>query len=300
MTRYGETRKSLGKHKLAPKKRFGQNFLVHKHTAEAIVRAGRVTADDVIVEVGVGLGALTQPLAEQAKQVIGVEIDSGIIRFHQEENDLPANVTLIHADVLKADFQSLAEQCGGPMKIMANLPYSISNPFIFKLIENRIWVRSATIMLQKEVAERLMAAPCSKDYGVPSVLLQSCATITALMTLKPKEFHPQPKIDSTVIRIEFDHGPFQTRQETPFAYPVFQRIVRSTFNQRRKTIHNTLSGAGFFMDSAGQDKGVNKKLTEEAITEAGLKPTLRPEVLTVEQFRELAVSFEKRLKQKND
>ena len=101
MTRYGETRKSLGKHNLAPKKRFGQNFLVHKHTAEAIVRAGKVAAEDVIVEVGVGLGALTQPLAERAKQVIGVEIDSGIIRFHEEEQDLPENVTLIHEDVLK-------------------------------------------------------------------------------------------------------------------------------------------------------------------------------------------------------
>lgn len=299
MTRYGETRKSLGKHNLAPKKRFGQNFLVHKHTAEAIVRAGKVAAEDVIVEVGVGLGALTQPLAERAKQVIGVEIDSGLIRFHEEENDLPENVTLIHEDVLKADFKKLADQCGGPMKIMANLPYSISNPFIFKLIENRQYVISATIMLQKEVADRLMAAPGSKDYGVPSVLLQSCATITGLMTLKPSEFHPQPKIDSTVIRIEFDHAPFQTRQGTLFAYPVFQRIVRSAFNQRRKTIHNTLSGAGFFMEDEAVDKADNKRITEEVIVAAGLSPSLRPEALSLDQFMDLAVSFEKRLQAKN-
>ncbi|SHO45452.1 16S rRNA (adenine(1518)-N(6)/adenine(1519)-N(6))-dimethyltransferase RsmA [Desulfopila aestuarii] len=292
MTRYGQTRQSLDKHSLAPKKRFGQNFLVNKHTAEAIVRAGGVDKDDVVVEVGVGLGALTQPLAEQARKVIGVEIDSGIIRFHEDENDLPENVTLIHQDILKADFRELMEQCGGPLKIMANLPYSISNPFIFKLIENRIAVTRATIMLQKEVAERLMARPATKEYGVPSVLLQSCATIRKMMTLKPAEFHPRPKIDSVVIRIDFSHTPFQSADGTPFSFKYLQRIVRTTFNQRRKTILNTLSGMSFSNEEGIADKAQAKQLAEQAIILAGLTPSLRPEVLCLEDFIRLAIAVE--------
>lgn len=292
MTRYGQTRQSLDKHSLAPKKRFGQNFLVNQHTAEAIVRAGSIDKNDVVVEVGVGLGALTQPLAEQARQVIGIEIDSGIIRFHEEENDLPANVTLLHQDILKADFHALMAQCGGPLKIMANLPYSISNPFIFKLIENRMTVTRATIMLQKEVAERLMAKPASKEYGVPSVLLQSCATIRRMMTLKPSEFHPRPKIDSVVIRIDFSHAPFQAADGTPFSFRYLQNIVRTTFNQRRKTILNTLSGMGMMNDEHAVDKAQAKQLAEEAIIRAGLTPSLRPEVLHLEDFIRLAVAVE--------
>ncbi len=295
MTRYGDTRKALGKHKLAPKKKFGQNFLVNKRTAESIVHAGNVCKDDTIIEVGVGLGALTQPLAEQAKKVIGLEIDSGIIRFHEEENDLPDNVILIHADVLKTDFSELARECGGQLKIMANLPYSISNPFIFKMIENREHVSCATIMLQKEVAERLMARPSTKEYGVPSVLLQSCATIKKMLTLKPAEFHPRPKIDSVVIRIEFDQTPYQSAAGTLFSYALFQRIVRTSFNQRRKTIVNTLNAAAFFTINDSIDKATNKALTEEAIGQAGLSPTLRPEVLSVEEFSQLAISFERKI-----
>lgn len=293
MTIYSNTRQSLDKHSLAPKKKFGQNFLVNKHTAEAIVRAGKVVKDDIIVEVGVGLGALTQPLAEQASKVIGLEIDSGIIRFHEEENDLPENVTLIHQDVLKADFAELSKNYGGPLKIMANLPYSISNPFIFKLIENREHVFSATIMLQKEVAERLMAQPATKAYGVPSVLLQSCAVIKKIMTLKPAEFHPRPKIDSVVIRIEFSQLPFQSADGTHYSYGVLQRIVRTSFNQRRKTILNTLTGGAFFAANEAMTKDDNKKLTEKVINDAGFASSLRPEVLSLEDFIRLTIYFEK-------
>lgn len=292
MTSYGHTRHDLDKHSLAPKKRFGQNFLVNRRTAEAIVRAGKISKDDTVIEVGVGLGALTQPLAEQAGNVIGLEIDSGIIRFHEEENDLPPNVTLLHQDVLKADFQELSQRCGSPLKIMANLPYSISNPFIFKLIENREQVAEATIMLQKEVAERLMARPATKEYGVPSVLLRSCSTIRKMMTLKPAEFHPRPKIDSVVVRIEFSHTPFQSAEGIPFSYPVFQHIVRATFNQRRKTILNTLSGAGLIPGAATREKSDVKQMAEKAIRAAGLEPSLRPEVLLLDDFIRLAIVFQ--------
>lgn len=295
MSSYGKTKSELKEHKLAPKKKFGQNFLVHKRTAEAIVAAGEVTKDDIIVEIGVGLGALTVPMAERAKHVYGVEIDSGIVQYHEEQQDLPDNVTLIHQDILKTDFNDLIDRCGGKLKILANLPYSISHPFIFKLIEYRQYITQATVMLQLEVAERLMAEPSTKDYGIPTVLLASCSTIKKKMILKPAEFHPKPKIDSAVITIDFTSFP-----EFPsFDYAVFNRIVRTAFSQRRKTILNTLSGAGLFFSGDKSKKAENKQLTEEVINTSGLKPNLRPEVLTVNDFIDLSICFEKKLNELN-
>jgi len=285
------TRSSLAKHHLAPKKRFGQNFLVNPSTAQAIVHAGKVTSDDIIIEVGVGLGALTRPLAATAAKVIGLEIDSGIIRYHQEENDLPDNVTLMHQDILKADFQLLADLAQGPIKIMANLPYSISNPFLFKLIENQDKMAWATIMLQKEVADRLTAQPGTKEYGVPTVLLGACATVTRLLTLKPGEFHPRPKIDSVVVRINFDRQGNRLSALPAYDHLLFHRVVRAAFSQRRKTLLNTLSSAGLFSDAADQEKATIKQLTETAIRKAGIAPTARAEDLTLAEFIRLTQAF---------
>lgn len=292
MTKYGrQTHETLKGNRLAPKKRFGQNFLVHKQTAEAIVRAGKVCASDIILEVGVGLGALTLPLAAMAQHVFGYEIDSGIIRFHEEEGDLPDNVTLVHQDILTADFPEIAKQCGGSLKILANLPYSISNPFIFKLIDNASLISTATIMLQKEVADRLMARPNTKDYGVPTVLLASCASVHKLMTLKPGEFHPRPKVDSVVVTLDFSRSSKRTVENSAYDFTLLRQLVRTTFNQRRKTILNTLSGAGLFHNRAKLDKTVNKELTLLAIKEANLLPNARPETLTVSDFINLAMQI---------
>ncbi len=292
-----QTYNTLKEHKLAPKKKFGQNFLVHKLTAEAIVRAGNIKSTDVIVEVGVGLGALTMPLASIAQHVYGYEIDSGIVRLHETKGDLPQNVTLIHQDILTVDFAEIAKKCGGSLKILANLPYSISNLFIIKLIENSTLIDSATIMLQKEVAERLMAEPRTKAYGVPTVLLNSCARVKKLMTLKPAEFHPRPKIDSVVISIEFNKQSDDSLNENNpvYNFALFRRIVRTTFNQRRKTILNTLSGANLFDDISEGSKEINKKFTQEAITQAHLNPADRPETLTSHDFIQLANQVEQLL-----
>lgn len=288
MSGYGRTRTNLKEHKLAPKKRFGQNFLVHKQTAEAIVRAGDVQKDETIIEIGVGLGAITIPMAHAAKAVIGIEIDNGIIRFHEEEQDLPENVTLIHQDVLKVGFTELAEQCGGKLKIVANLPYSISHPLIFKLIEYRDLITTATVMLQEEVADRLLAQPNTKDYGIPTVLLQACSSIKKKMVLKPQEFHPRPKIDSAVITIDFTKPP-----ELPeYSEELLGRVVKTSFSQRRKTILNTLSSGGFFYANK-EDKAKNKERTEKTILEAGFTGNLRPEVLSVADFVQLTKTFER-------
>lgn len=293
MTRYGETRKSLREESLAPKKQLGQNFLVNKATAEAVARCGPISPDDIIIEVGVGLGALTQPISEQAAQVIGLEVDSGIVRFHKKKNDLPDNVTLMHQDILKADFDELYKLSKGPLKIMANLPYSISNPFLFKLIEHKEKMKWATIMLQKEVAERLTAKPGTKQYGIPTVLLRSCATVKSLLTLKPAEFHPRPKIDSVVVFIDFsDTEAINSRNYDTL---LLQKIVRAAFSQRRKTLLNTLSSRKFFNEHSQGDKKLEKQLTKEAISAAQIAPTVRAETLDLDDFIDLTQSFSQAL-----
>jgi 16S rRNA (adenine1518-N6/adenine1519-N6)-dimethyltransferase len=289
---YGKTKQSLSLHDLSPTKRFGQNFLVNRRTAEAIVQAGGVHKDDIIIEVGVGLGALTIPLSKAARHVIGLEIDNGIIRLHQTEDDLPENVTLIHGDVLKMDFGHLAERYGGPLKIMANLPYSISNPFLFKLIDNHREMAWATIMLQKEVAQRLMAKPGTKQYGVPTILLQSCATVKPLMTLSPSEFHPRPKIDSIVVRIEFKNGEQQINQHPEYKYNILRKVVRCAFSQRRKTLLNALA-SDLFVSFPHINKVEAKELTTRIIEFAGISPGIRAENLLLEDFIRLAIAADR-------
>lgn len=291
MTAYGKTRDSLKSHSLTPKKKLGQNFLVHKQTAESIAHAGRLKSVDTVIEVGVGLGALTTPIAEKVNKVIGLEIDSGLVRFHNEENDLPENVTVLHLDVLKADFSELYKMCDcKKLIIMANLPYSISNPFIFKMIENIEYVSSGTIMLQKEVADRLSAPPNTKDYGIPTVLLGRCATVKKLMTLKPAEFHPRPKIDSVVVRIDFEEGKDLFAHD--YNVELFTKIVRSAFSQRRKTILNTISNGPMFQGKVDMEKAEKKQITEKIILQADLSPKARAETLSIEDFIRLTKSFE--------
>lgn len=293
MSRYGRLAyETLKEHSLAPKKKFGQNFLIRPETAEAIVQAGEVSPADTIIEVGVGLGALTIPLASSVDKVLGFEIDSGIVRFHEMEKDLPQNVTLIHQDILKADLSQIAEQCGGRLKIIANLPYSISNPFIFKLIDNSQLIQSATVMLQKEVADRLNAHVNTKQYGVPTILLASCARVTRKLTLKPQEFYPRPKIDSEVITIHFQDI-LERYSQGNYDYALLKKIVRTTFNQRRKTLLNTLSHQDIFGSVANQNKAQCRSLAATALESIGLSPSARPETLTPHQFVELTKKVEK-------
>ena len=196
-------REILQEQKLAPKKRFGQNFLVNRNVSEKIVRLAELGPDDIILELGVGFGALTSHLAAICKKVIGLEIDSGIIRYLREEDCLPENVTLLHQNILQADFAKLAEESGGRLKIIANLPYSISNPVLFKLTGHKDKMEWAVLMLQKEVAQRLTAQTGTKNYGILTVRMAACASVKKLLDLGPQHFHPRPKVDSQVVKITF-------------------------------------------------------------------------------------------------
>lgn len=289
MKKNASTKSTLNRHGLAPSKKRGQNFLVNPRTAETIVELADLSPQDKVIEVGVGLGALTLPLAHKVHQVIGLELDKGIIRYHKREQILPDNVLLIHGDILKIDFSRFAKQIGDELKIIANLPYSISNQFIFKIIENKSYITQVVVMLQKEVADRLAARPDCKEYGIPTILLGSCAQIIKLMTLKPAEFHPRPKIDSVVLRISFDK-----EQDDSYRYSHFQKIVRTAFSNRRKMLVNNLASAVIFPKQASATRVELKKQATALIIDAGLHPGMRAEALSIKDFQKLTKTFEER------
>lgn len=285
MSPYQNIKKILNDHQLAPSKKFGQNFLVNKNSAEAIISRAGLKETDSVIEVGVGLGALTRPLSRVVQKVVGIEIDRGIMEYHRKNKILPSNVILIHEDILKCDFEELSLKYneGTPLTIVANLPYSISNPFIFKLIENKNHVLRAVVMLQKEMAERLNGCIGTKEYGIPTILLDQCASVKKLMVLGPAEFHPRPKIDSMVIEILFGRkDDWCDTQEKEY---LFTQVVRSSFSQRRKTILNTLSTIPI-LQSLPKDR--RKKIIQETLFNAGIQSKQRAETLSPEDF--LAIS----------
>jgi 16S rRNA (adenine1518-N6/adenine1519-N6)-dimethyltransferase len=265
----------LADRQLAPSKQLGQNFLVHRQTAENIVRLAGADPEDTVVELGVGFGALTLPLAAKVRRVIGLELDAGIVRFHREEKILPENVELHHEDLLKADFRKLASESGGGLKIMANLPYSVSNPLLFKLIDNQEVMAWAVLMLQKEVADRLTASVGSKEYGILTVLLGSCSSVTPLLRLGPEQFHPRPKVDSVVVRLGFDPPPERKRLLPAYDSRLLQKVVKAAFQQRRKTLINGLASVW---------PEIGKEKWRQLLVAAEVQPAIRAERLHLEDF----------------
>jgi 16S rRNA (adenine1518-N6/adenine1519-N6)-dimethyltransferase len=288
------TKNTLARFGLAPSKKRGQNFLVSPATAQAIVSAAAFDATDRIVEVGVGLGALTLPLAGNVKEVIGIEIDRGLVRYHQENNTLPGNVILVHEDILKTDFTTLQDGQGSRLKIITNLPYSISNPFIFRLIDHHELIDSVVMLLQKEVVDRLLAQPGSRAYGIPTVLLGSCATVDKLMRIDASQFHPKPKVDSQLIRIVFNRH----RLFDPTAAQL-SATVRSAFAARRKTLLNNLLASTALLSHTSMDKTRRKELISSAIRAAGLTPETRAEMISIDTFQELSRCLQNMVLTKN-
>jgi 16S rRNA (adenine1518-N6/adenine1519-N6)-dimethyltransferase len=266
----------LEQQKLAPKKRFGQNFLVNSNISEKIVKLAGIQPDDTIIELGIGFGALTSYLALICKKVIGLEIDSGIIRYHKEEGSLPENVTLMHQDILQINYAKLAEESGGRLKIIANLPYSISNPLLFKLTEHKDNMEWAVLMLQKEVAQRLTAATGKKDYGILTVRMAACASVKKLLELGPQHFHPRPKVDSRVVKITFFPEPERAAALPDYDQELFKKIVEAAFQQRRKTLINALSSANLV--------DADKKAIADSLEKLGLDSRIRGERLNVEEY----------------
>lgn len=268
----------LQKYNFNFQKKYGQNFLVDTHVLEKIMDAAQITAEDCVVEIGPGIGTMTQYLAERAGSVVAVEIDKNLIPILQETLSEYDNVTIINEDILKVDLNRIVEEKNGcrPVKVVANLPYYITTPIIMGLFENHVPLQSITIMVQKEVADRMQIGPGTKDYGALSLAVQYYARPEIVAIVPPNCFIPRPGVASAVIRLtRYEKPPVQVTDEA-FLFA----LIRASFNQRRKTLANGLSNAQ------------NLSLTREQVTEAlegmGLSPTVRGEALTLSQFAALS------------
>lgn len=258
-------------------KKFGQNFLIDTHVLEKIIRSAEITKEDFILEIGPGIGTMTQYLCESARKVVAVEIDGSLIPILKETLKDYENITVIHADILKLDLNHIVEKENGgkPIKIVANLPYYITTPIIMELFEKNVPIESITIMVQKEVAERMVAQPGKKDYGALSLAVQYYASPYLVANVPQNCFIPRPKIGSAVIKLtRYEEPPVKVADKD-----LMFRIIRASFNQRRKTLLNGLKNSSelFF----------EKAQILSAIAKLGKPETIRGEALTLQEFSEL-------------
>lgn len=271
----------IKKYDFAFQKKFGQNFLIDAHVLNKIIASADITKDDCVLEIGPGIGTMTQYLAEAAGKVVAVEIDRNLIPILSETLADYENVTVINEDVLKLDIAKLADEYnqGRPIKIVANLPYYITTPIIMGLFESHVPIESITIMVQKEVADRMKTGPGSKEYGALSLAVQYYANPEIVANVPPNCFMPRPNVGSAVIRL--------TRHETPVVdvkdEKLMFRIIRASFNQRRKTLVNGLKNSG--------EINFSKEQIEAAITTIGKPLTIRGEALTLAEFAALSNAF---------
>ena len=268
----------LQKYNFTFQKKFGQTFLIDTHVLDKIIRAAEITKEDMVLEIGPGIGTMTQYLAEAAGKVVAVEIDKNLIPILSDTLSAYENVTIINEDVLKLDIQKLAneENQGRPIKVVANLPYYITTPIIMGLFENHVPVESITVMVQKEVADRMQTGPGNKDYGALSLAVQYYAEPYIVANVPPNCFMPRPKVGSAVIRLTcHEQPPVEVKDER-----LMFDIIRASFNQRRKTLANGLNNS---------DKlSFSKEEITEAIESLGKGSSVRGEALTLEEFAELS------------
>lgn len=273
-----KTIEMIKKYEFAFQKKFGQNFLIDAHVLEKIIAAAKITKEDFVLEIGPGIGTMTQYLAEHAGKVVAVEIDRALIPILRETLSEYPNVTVIHEDILKLDIGKLAleENGGKPIKVVANLPYYITTPIIMGLFESHVPLESITVMVQKEVAQRMQALPGTKDYGALSLAVQYYAEPYLAANVPPNCFMPRPNVGSAVIRLtSYEHPRVSVKDEA-----LMFRIIRASFNQRRKTLQNGLNNSPEIQTS--------KERIAEAIASLGLPASVRGETLTLEQFAALA------------
>lgn len=267
-------------------KRYGQNFLIDTNILKKIIEEAGVTKEDCVVEIGPGIGTMTQYLAESAREVVAVEIDKNLIPILEDTLSEYDNVTVINEDILKVDLRKLAEEKnnGRPVKIVANLPYYITTPIIMGLFENQVPLSSITIMVQKEVADRMQVGPGTKDYGALSLAVQYYARPEIVLQVPPACFMPRPGVGSAVIRLtKHEQPPVQAKDEKKlFA------VIRAAFGQRRKTLANALTNGFCYEAEGGKTQRVTRQQVYDALEQMKLSQTIRGEALTLEQFAELS------------
>ena len=275
------TKEIINKYSFAFQKKFGQNFLIDSNVLESIIRGAEITKDDFVLEIGPGIGTMTQYLCEAARQVVAVEIDKMLIPILEDTLPEYDNVEVINQDVLKVDIKSLAEEKnnGKPIKVVANLPYYITTPILRGLFESGVPIDSITIMVQKEVADRMQTGPGSKDYGALSLAVQYYATAKVILNVSATCFMPRPNVDSAVIKLTRHKEPTVNVADEKLMF----KIIRASFNQRRKTLVNGLKNSPELSSS--------KEQIVKAIEKIGKPETIRGEALTLEEFAELANAF---------
>lgn len=275
----------LQKYDFSFQKKFGQNFLIDTHVLDKIISSAEITKDDFVLEIGPGIGTMTQYLASAAREVVAVEIDKALIPILSDTLSEFDNVTVINNDVLKVDIRALAQERnnGKPIKVVANLPYYITTPIIMGLFESNVPIASITVMVQKEVADRMQVGPGTKDYGALSLAVQYYAKPYIVANVPPNCFMPRPKVASAVIRLE-------RHTEPPVAVideQLMFKIIRASFNQRRKTLANGLNNS--------PEIALPKEIITEAIETLGKGTSIRGEVLTLQEFATLSNTISKLL-----
>lgn len=268
----------LQKYNFSFQKKFGQNFLIDTHILERIIQEAEINENDMVLEIGPGIGTMTQYLCENAREVIAVEIDKALIPILSDTLSEYNNVTIINEDILKVDINELVKERNGgkPIKVVANLPYYITTPIIMGLFEKKVNVESITVMVQKEVAQRMQAGPGTKDYGALSLAVQYYAEPEIVSNVPPNCFMPRPNVSSAVIRLKLhDKLVISVKSEE-----MLFKIIRASFAQRRKTLMNSINNSG--------ELNFTKEQVASALNQMGLPQTIRGEALTLEQFAKLS------------
>jgi len=267
-------RQELKEYGLIPRKRLGQHFLIDRNILNKVIRTAKIEKEDVVLEVGPGLGEMTLALARHAKRVIAIEIDPKLVAILKKKmEDLP-NVEVVRSDILRLNFNQFLEKEGQPIKVVANLPYQISTPLLFRFIESKEVFATFTLTLQKEVAERMVAPPGGKDYGPLSIFTQLFLDISVRFFIKPSAFFPPPKVESAVVHMAWKEKPIIETEDDAW----FKRVVRACFGYRRKMLINALKHSEINLPES----------VELRMERIGIDPRRRPETLTIREFVSLS------------